>query len=1072
MSSRPFSHVLCACVLAVCSLEIAVGVELRLGGAVSLSGPYASVCKQYIQGWDLWAQRVNELGGLKISDGQVVTVKRPMNFMDDKSDDLLGRSVLQNMLNASHPDHADLHFVIGPYSSGQTAWNLPVAERAGKILLSGGAADSLYSKGSEFIFSTLTPASSYLKSGLQMLRRRGAKTTVFMHEDKLFSSSVCEGGNVTARNLGMDVLAYVSYPAGSQTQAAMIHDFKVKAPDVIVGCGHFEDIGYIVSLLVLMDVNPKALLLTVASDERIIRTLRSKSHAILSPTQWHRDLQYQDDDGFFGSANDFAERYQKTFDEDDTPYYAAYSAALGYALGKAIEVAGSLDTDDVREALYSLRLQSFYGPIRFSGSGHHSGLLGAQPDRPMATTQILDRKVSVVAPEEGANAAPEYPAPTWADKDLVAYPCQLGEEEASHGCSPCNVGHYRDANLLSCKPCPVGSYAETERASKCHLCPVGTHASSAGLSSCAGCPQGRYMDAVGKTECKDCGRGRFAITEGRTMCDSCSTGTYASLGGMSGCTPCPNGFSTNGEAAATFDHCVCEEGTFLQSRFNDSGRCGRCMWGFTTAGVGATSKDDCTVNSLHVVIVALILVVLGFPPLVAYLIHRHYKRSKAAEALMRSLSMGFRSIETLQFPLCVVSSHWFCQLDEACISEMHEGARKGGHIVYLDCEFEVETFKDSGKKILFFSYHWLSWYRSGPSLLQLECMQAAAKETCRQNNLELSDLYIWLDVLSIPQRNDVCKKLAIDSLYGYASSADFLVAICPESLHEQTGEIVGIGSYKSRVWCRVEQMAHCCCKGFRNMAYSVERGRLVPMDEEWLRSVMYIFEGQMTCCRLRHADSEQCDQELLVPTMLAMYARMFDNVFGTDKEEVQTICNMMDLDRDRVFPRRFVFVTNKGKHVQRQLFGPLIGLIKDYAMTAAGREVLRTLSTRSEPSRGSEDGDDHQTAVSTPSRASGSALMLGRALSTDTGGGFCKTDSACGTGTSSKMRGFFAMLPRSGSRHSLSAAEVISREVARRNSSHSTRRSTRVEAPDERGHVLRTSATDSADNVYPVKLSI
>eukprot|EP00929_Paragymnodinium_shiwhaense_P019334 TRINITY_DN13229_c0_g1_i1.p1 TRINITY_DN13229_c0_g1~~TRINITY_DN13229_c0_g1_i1.p1 ORF type:complete len:684 (-),score=57.40 TRINITY_DN13229_c0_g1_i1:338-2116(-) len=592
------------------------------------------------------------------------------------------------------------------------------------------------------------------------------------------------------------------------------------------------------------------------------------------------------------------------------------------------------------------------------------------------------------------------------------------------------------------------------------------------------------------------------MTEGHSICDACSRGTHASLRGRSECTPCPSGFTTDAEGAATLDRCICEKGFFLQSLSNETGRCGRCMWGFTTTGVGATSKDDCSVNSLHAFL-ALTLVLLGFPPLVGYLIHRHHKRRKANEALMRNLVAGFQSIDTLHFPMCVVSSQWFCQLDEAGIAELHEGARKGGHILYLDSACEIHMFKEPGKKILFFSYHWLSWSQSGPNLLQLECMQAAAKETCRQNNLELSDLYIWLDVLSIPQRNDVCKKLAIDSLYSYASSADFLVAICPESQHEQTAEVAGVDSYKSRVWCRVEQMAHCCCNGFRKMAYSVEPGKLVPMDEEWLRSVMYIFEGQMTCCRLKHVGMQQCDQELLVPTMLAMYALMLDDGPGADMD----ICRMVEADRDRVFPHNFVFVTEKGKQVQRQLFGPLISLIRDYVATVEGREVLATLSARSgdqvfsssqsEPGRSSGDDDVHQATDLTPSQAIGNALMTGRASTTDTAGGFTTSASIGSHDGSHKMarssaslarsgtwnsvsfagltsqaasrRRFSAMLSRSRTRSSLSVAEATAQVTSRRSSLYNT---AGAEAQDGHAHVLRSGASNVADLVYPVKLSI
>ena len=49
---------------------------------------------------------------------------------------------------------------------------------------------------------------------------------------------------------------------------------------------------------------------------------------------------------------------------------------------------------------------------------------------------------------------------------------------------------------------------------------------------------------------------------------------------------------------------------------------------------------------------------------------------------------------------------------------------------------------------------------------------------------DMSRLYIWLDLLSIPQRNDTLKRLAVNSLYTHARQADALVIVEPDSEHQ------------------------------------------------------------------------------------------------------------------------------------------------------------------------------------------------------------------------------------------------------------------------------------------------
>ena len=49
---------------------------------------------------------------------------------------------------------------------------------------------------------------------------------------------------------------------------------------------------------------------------------------------------------------------------------------------------------------------------------------------------------------------------------------------------------------------------------------------------------------------------------------------------------------------------------------------------------------------------------------------------------------------------------------------------------------------------------------------------------------DMCRLYIWLDILSIPQRNDTLKRLAVNSLYTHARQADALVFVEPDSEHQ------------------------------------------------------------------------------------------------------------------------------------------------------------------------------------------------------------------------------------------------------------------------------------------------
>ena len=87
-------------------------------------------------------------------------------------------------------------------------------------------------------------------------------------------------------------------------------------------------------------------------------------------------------------------------------YQAAESTATALALHLAIEAAGTLDMDAVRQALYDLDVTTFYGPINFDDTGKNAG-------KPMGSIQIQDGVINVVAPAGAAVADLLYPAPGW-----------------------------------------------------------------------------------------------------------------------------------------------------------------------------------------------------------------------------------------------------------------------------------------------------------------------------------------------------------------------------------------------------------------------------------------------------------------------------------------------------------------------------------------------------------------------------------------------------------------------------------------------------------------------------------
>ena len=101
----------------------------------------------------------------------------------------------------------------------------------------------------------------------------------------------------------------------------------------------------------------------------------------------------------FRSSSDYLKLFQDKY-KYDPEYHNANGTIELLTYKMAIEKAGSLDRDKVREALKALSYESFYGTIKFSANG--------QIDKSLVVVQIQKGEVVSVFPENGAVAAPLF----------------------------------------------------------------------------------------------------------------------------------------------------------------------------------------------------------------------------------------------------------------------------------------------------------------------------------------------------------------------------------------------------------------------------------------------------------------------------------------------------------------------------------------------------------------------------------------------------------------------------------------------------------------------------------------
>ncbi|MDH3403124.1 MAG: amino acid ABC transporter substrate-binding protein [Acidobacteriota bacterium] len=376
------------------------GDTIVLGAAVSLTGKYSTNGKNTQDGYDLAVARVNELGGVQVGD---TSYKLEVVYYDDESTPARAAQLAERLINQD-----GVKFLLGPYSSGLTKAIAPVTEKYKIPMVEGnGASLSLFTEGYRYLFATLTTTQFYLREAVNLAAataeaagRSPADLKVAMaFENDPFSQDIRAGVTEDAERWGMKVVVDDKLPPEINDMAATLTKVKAVKPDLLLVSGHTKGATLAVRQTAEMRVDVPMVAITHCDSAQVAETLGSAAEYFLCASQWDRSLSYRDD--WFGTAEEYAQRFEATFDYAP-PYQAAESTAAVLVFVDAFRRAQSFDTEKVRYAIAATDMETFYGRIKFDETGKNIA-------KPMVLYQVQDGQYKVVAPAEWASAKLIYP---------------------------------------------------------------------------------------------------------------------------------------------------------------------------------------------------------------------------------------------------------------------------------------------------------------------------------------------------------------------------------------------------------------------------------------------------------------------------------------------------------------------------------------------------------------------------------------------------------------------------------------------------------------------------------------
>ncbi|HET7636110.1 MAG TPA: amino acid ABC transporter substrate-binding protein [Candidatus Limnocylindria bacterium] len=370
---------------------------LTIGAALPLTGALAPNGKEQHDGYELWKNKVNDQGGFKVGDK---TYKVDIKYYDYESDTTTAVKLVEKLITEDK-----VQALLGPYGSGATVASAAVAEQYGVPMLSPSAsAADVFSKGYTFLFGTLvsTPASAKQILDFAKSLSPEPKTIGLITRNDLFPIAQGKAIVDAAQAAGLKVVYNVQFPPDPTDLSTPLLGAKNANPDMLFGLGYVNDLILMTKQAKELGVKPKAFLQTAGpSHYSYIPALKDTANGILTADWWAPQLNYSDGGKLFGKAQDYADDFQKAYNYPPS-YVSASATACGYLIQLAMEKAGSIEPDKVREALTKIDDDTFYGHIKFNENGQNIGT-------PIVIEQIENQKIVTVFPEDVATQKAEYP---------------------------------------------------------------------------------------------------------------------------------------------------------------------------------------------------------------------------------------------------------------------------------------------------------------------------------------------------------------------------------------------------------------------------------------------------------------------------------------------------------------------------------------------------------------------------------------------------------------------------------------------------------------------------------------
>ncbi len=330
---------------------------IRIGGTVSHSGRFTEPSYMLENGYALWAEKVNEQGGILGRKIQLI-------FYDDKSDPANVGSLYKKLITE---DKVDL--VLSPYGSTLTIPAVEVTEKYKYFMLAASASSGkLWNKNAKYMFGVYSTADRYFIGFLDLVGRQEMKNVGVIFSRTAFNISAAAGVRKWADLFGLKLVFSDSYTDYKKELPGIVSRAQTSGIDSLVFCGYPPAGYFFIEQLKAVNFRPPGLALTIIpAYPDFYQRVGSFAEGIFGPSQWEPDERLP----FPGTAKFIKKFVERTGEKPS--YHACSAYSVGQILEKAILSVGGIDQEKIRNYVAKLDTITILGRFKVDEKGRQIG---------------------------------------------------------------------------------------------------------------------------------------------------------------------------------------------------------------------------------------------------------------------------------------------------------------------------------------------------------------------------------------------------------------------------------------------------------------------------------------------------------------------------------------------------------------------------------------------------------------------------------------------------------------------------------------------------------------------------